>query len=220
MFVALPGDGPLSLEDLPPLREALKCKTALAIGPGIPRGADTGNLIAALVAQAEVSVIDADALNALADQRDRVSEWLRKAPTSPLLTPHPGEFARLTGEETERILSDRIDAAVRAAQRFGACIALKGAHTVLADPEGSSAICAAGNPGMATAGSGDVLTGIASALLARRSGIGGTAERARLAVFVHATAGDLAAAEVGETALLASDIARIGLPRLFRRWDR
>jgi ADP-dependent NAD(P)H-hydrate dehydratase / NAD(P)H-hydrate epimerase len=220
MFVALPGDGPLSLEDLPPLREALKGKTALAIGPGIPRGADTGNLIAALVAQAEVSVIDADALNALADQRDRVSEWLRKAPTSPLLTPHPGEFARLTGEETERILSDRIDAAVRAAQRFGACIALKGAHTVLADPEGSSAICAAGNPGMATAGSGDVLTGIASALLARRSGIGGTAERARLAVFVHATAGDLAAAEVGETALLASDIARIGLPRLFRRWDR
>jgi len=220
MSVALPGEGPLSMEDLPALREALKGKSALAIGPGIPRGPDTGALIAALVALAEVSVIDADALNALADQRERIAEALRKAPTRPLLTPHPGEFARLTGEETERILSDRVDAAVRAAQRFGACIALKGAHTVIADPEGSSAICAAGNPGMATAGSGDVLTGIAAALLARRGGIGGTAERARLAVFVHAMAGDLAAAEVGETALLASDIVRSGLPRLFRRWER
>jgi len=65
-----------------------------------------------------------------------------------------------------------------------------------------------------------LLTGIAAALLARRGGIGGTAERARLAVFVHAMAGDLAAAEVSETALLASDIARTGLPRLFRRWER
>jgi len=220
MSVALPGEGPLSMEDLPALREALKGKSALAIGPGIPRGPETGALIAALVALAEVSVIDADALNALADQRERIAEALRKAPTRPLLTPHPGEFARLTGEETERILSDRVDAAVRAAQRFGACIALKGAHTVIADPEGSSAICAAGNPGMATAGSGDVLTGIAAALLARRGGIGGTAERARLAVFVHAMAGDLAAAEVSETALLASDIVRSGLPRLFRRWER
>jgi NAD(P)H-hydrate epimerase len=73
---------------------------------------------------------------------------------------------------------------------------------------------------MATAGSGDVLTGIAAAVFARRGGIGGTAERARLAVGLHALAGDLAAAEVGQTALVASDISRIGLPRLFRRWSR
>ena len=180
MFVPLPGSGPLSLADLPPLREALKGKTALAVGPGIPRGPETGPLIAELVSAAEVAVLDADALNALAEHRDRIAEWFRRAPTRPLLTPHPGEFARLTGEESERVLSDRIESTVRAAQRFGACIALKGAHTVIADPEGSTAICAAGNPGMATAGSGDVLTGIAGALLARRRGIGGTAERARL----------------------------------------
>src|SRR5207253_1306439 len=86
-----------------------------------------------------------------------------------------------------------------------------------ADPEGSSAICAAGNPGMATAGSGDVLTGIAGAVLARRGGMGGTAERARLAVFLHATAGDLAASEMGETPLVATDIARPGLRRRARR---
>jgi len=202
------------------LREALKGKTALAVGPGIPRGPETGPLIAELVSAAEVTVLDADALNALAEHRDRIAEWFRRAPTRPLLTPHPGEFSRLTGEESERVLSDRVESTVRAAQRFGACVALKGAHTVIADPEGSSAICAAGNPGMATAGSGDVLTGIAGAVLARRGGMGGTAERARLAVFLHATAGDLAASEMGETPLVASDIARTGLPRLFRRWGR
>ena len=73
---------------------------------------------------------------------------------------------------------------------------------------------------MATAGSGDVLTGIAAAVLARRSAPGGTADRARLAVFLHAMAGDLAAAEIGETSLIATDIVRTGLPRLFRRWGR
>jgi hydroxyethylthiazole kinase-like uncharacterized protein yjeF len=220
MFVPLPGEGPLSLADLPALREALKGKTALAIGPGIPRGPETGPLVGELVALVEASVIDADALNALAEHRERIAEWFRRAPTRPLLTPHPGEFSRLTGEETERVLSDRVDATARAARRFGACVALKGAHTVVADPEGTSAICAAGNPGMATAGSGDVLTGVAAAVLARRGGIGGTAERARLAVGLHALAGDLAAGELGQTALLAGDIVRVGLPGLFRRWSR
>src|SRR5204862_8317438 len=164
------------------------------------------------------TVLDADALNALAEHRDRIAEWFRKAPTRPLLTPHPGEFARLTGEETERALSDRVESAVRAAQRFGGCVALKGAHTAVADPEGSSAICAAGNPGMATAGSGDVLTGILAAVLARRGGSGGTGDRARLGVFLHAFAGDLAAEQLSETALIATDIARVGLPLAFRRF--
>ena len=117
-------------------------------------------------------------------------------------------------------MADRLDAATRAAQRFSACIVLKGAHSIVADPEGTSAICSAGNPGMASAGSGDVLTGICAALLAQRGGHGGTGERARLAVFLHAFAGDLAAAELGETALIATDLIRTGLPRLFRRWER
>jgi NAD(P)H-hydrate epimerase len=177
-------------------------------------------VIGELLGLAESAVVDADGLNALAEHRERIAEWVRRAPSRPLLTPHPGEFARLTGEETERVLADRLEAAARAAQRFGACVVLKGAHTIVADPEGSTAVCAAGNPGMATAGSGDVLTGIAAALLARRGGSGGTAERARLAVALHALAGDLAAAETGETPLVATDIVRLGLPRLFRRWQR
>ena len=219
MTVALPGDGPLGARDLEPLKAALKGKSALAVGPGIPRGPETAALIGALLAQAEATVIDADALNALAEHRGEIAGWVRAAPSPPVFTPHPGEFARLTGEETERILADRIDAATKAAQRFGAHIVLKGAHSVIADPDGASAICAAGNPGMATAGTGDVLTGIAAAVLARRGGAGGTGDRARLAVFLHAFAGDLAAAQLSETALIATDIARIGLPLVFRRLE-
>lgn len=223
MGFPLPGSGPLSPADLPALREALKGKTALAIGPGIARGPQTGALVGELLAALDpgcASVLDADALNALAENRDRIAEWIRRAPVRPVLTPHPGEFARLTGEETERVEADRIGAAARAAQRFGACIVLKGAHTVVADPEGSTAVCAHGNPGMATAGAGDVLTGITGAVLARRSGAGGTGERARLAVLLHALAGDLAVRRTGQAGLLAGDIARMGLLRLFRRWKR
>jgi len=137
-----------------------------------------------------------------------------------VLTPHPGEFARLTGDEVERIESDRLGAAARAAQRFGACVVLKGARSVVADPEGTTGVCAHGNPGMATAGAGDVLTGITAAVLGRRSGAGGTGERARLAVLLHALGGDLAARRTGEAGLVAHDIARTGLLRLFRRWKR
>ncbi|MFL5422058.1 MAG: NAD(P)H-hydrate dehydratase [Myxococcales bacterium] len=223
MGIALVGNGPLGSDDLGPLRTALKGKTALAIGPGIPRGPQTGQLIGDLLAGLDpgcAAVLDADALNALADERESIAERLRRAPVRPVLTPHPGEFSRLTGEEVERVESDRIDAALRAASRFGACVVLKGARTIVADPEGTSAVCAHGNPGMATAGAGDVLTGITAAVLARRSGGGSTGDRARLAVLLHALAGDLAAGSKGEAALVASDIAQAGLPRLFRRWSR
>ena len=223
MTLALPGDGPLGLPDLEALRAALKDKTALAIGPGLARGPQTAQLIGELLAALPgdcASVLDADALNALAENREQIAAMFSRAAVRPLLTPHAGEFVRLTGEDKERVLEGRIEAAARAAQRFSACIVLKGSHSVVADPEGTSAVCAAGNPGMATAGAGDVLTGIAAALLARRGGVGGTGERARLAVFLHAFAGDLAAAEVSETSLIATDLVRVGLPRVFRRFGR
>src|SRR3954464_12991611 len=223
MGIALVGNGPLGSDDLGPLRTALKGKTALAIGPGIPRGPQTGQLIGDLLAGLDpgcAAVLDADALNALAEERESIAERLRRAPVRPVLPPHPGEVSRLTGAGVEGFESDRIEAAVRAASRFGACVILKGARTVVADPEGTSAVCAHGNPGMATAGAGDVLTGITAAILARRSGGGSTGDRARLAVLLHALAGDLAAGSKGEAALVASDIAQAGLPRLFRRWSR
>jgi NAD(P)H-hydrate epimerase len=228
MGFALPAaDGdplaPLSLKDLPALREALRGKSAFAAGPGIARGPETGLLLGELLSTLDhscASVMDADALNALAQHRERIAEWCNKAAVRPVFTPHAAEFSRLTGEEIERIESDRIDAAARAAQRFSCVMVLKGARTVVADPEGNTAICGAGNPGMATAGSGDVLTGVAAALLGRRSGHGSTAERARLAVLLHALAGDEAAEDRGQAPLLASDLPRYGLPRVFRRLHR
>lgn len=227
MGFALPAQGesaaPLSMQDLSALRAALRGKTALAAGPGIARGPETGPLLGELLAGLDPScaaVLDADALNALAEHRERIGEWCRKSPVRPLFTPHAAEFARLTGEEQERVEADRIESAARAAQRFSAVVALKGAHTVVADPEGSTALCGPGNPGMATAGSGDVLTGIAAALLARRGGEGATAERARLAVVLHALAGDAAAARKGQGPLLARDLIRVGLPAVFRRLGR
>jgi NAD(P)H-hydrate epimerase len=223
MGVPLQFSGALSPADLPALREALHGKTALAIGPGIARGPQTAELIGELVAGLDAScaaVLDADALNALAGQRERIGEWCHRAATRPVLTPHAAEFARLTGEELEHVEADRVAAAARAAQRFSACIVLKGARTVIADPDGATAICPTGNPGMATAGAGDVLTGIAAALLARRGGPGGAGERARLAVYLHGLAGDLAAEELGQQALLATDLSRLGLPRAFRRFGR
>ena len=224
-LVAPPGDpgAPLSLADLPALREALRHKSALAAGPGIARGPQTGLLIGELVSGLDAgcaSVIDADALNALSDHRERIGGWCNKAAVRPVFTPHAAEFARLTGEEKERAEADRVDAAARAAQRFSCVLVLKGARTVVADPGGGTAICAAGNPGMATAGCGDVLTGVTAALLARRSGHGSTAERARLAVLLHALAGDEAADARGQAPLLASDLSRYGLPRVFRRLQR
>jgi hydroxyethylthiazole kinase-like uncharacterized protein yjeF len=223
MFVPLPGEGPLALRDLSALREALKGKSALAVGPGIARGPETGPLLGELLAGLDPScsaVLDADAINALAEHRERIAGWLSQTKSRVLLTPHPGEFARLTGDEVEKAEADRVEAATRAAQRFSACIVLKGAHSIVADPEGTSGVCSAGNPGMATAGSGDVLTGICAAMLAQRGGHGGTGERARLAVFLHAFAGDLAAREFGETPLVATDLIRTGLPRLFQSWKR
>ena len=223
MGIAIAGVGAFGLKDLPALREALKGKTALAIGPGLSRGPETAELIGELLAGLDGScatVIDADGLNALAEHRERIAGWCQRAAVRPLFTPHPGEFSRLTGEEVERIEADRVPAAARAAQRFSACIVLKGARSVIADPEGTTAVSPTGNPGMATAGSGDVLTGISAALLGRRGGPGGTGERARLAVYLHGLAGDLAAAEVGQGPLIATDLCRIGLPRAFKRLGR
>jgi len=214
---------PLSLADLPALLAALRGKTALAAGPGIARGPETGPLFGALLAELDpgvACVLDADALNALAEHRDQIAAWCGKPAQRPVLTPHAAEFARLTGETVEAVESDRLGAATRAAVRFSCTMVLKGARTVIADPSGAAGICGAGNPGMATAGSGDVLTGITAALLARRGGPGTTFERAQLAVLLHALAGDEAVALASETGLIATDLVRAGLPRVLHRLAR
>jgi NAD(P)H-hydrate epimerase len=144
-------------------------------------------------------VVDADGLNLLAQQaRQKAVErdhWI--------LTPHPAEAARLLGCKVSNIQQDRVLAATTIAERFGACVVLKGCGTIVADSSGEYAICPQGNPGMATAGSGDVLTGIIAALLGQGLSC---FNAAKAGVLAHAEAGDLAAEELGEMGLIAGDI--------------
>jgi len=171
---------------------------ALAVGPGLGRSEAAAGLLARLVATPRPAVFDADALN-LAGEATFFAR--RSAPT--ILTPHPGEAGRLLGTDAAAVNADRVASARRLAERSGAVVVLKGFRTVVADPSGRAALVLAGNPGMASGGTGDVLTGIAGAFLAR--GLGAW-DAAAAAALLHGAAGDLAAGAAGEEALIASDV--------------
>jgi NAD(P)H-hydrate epimerase len=145
-------------------------------------------------------VVDADALTALSGHLALV----RRARGPRLLTPHPGEAARLLQSSVADVQADRIESARRLAGETGAIVALKGAGTLVADPGGEVTVNQTGNPGMATGGTGDVLTGIAGGLLAQ--GLAPVAAL-RAAVYLHGLAGDLAATARGEAGLMAGDVA-------------
>ena len=143
-------------------------------------------------------VVDADALNLLAQEPVYSDRWV--------LTPHPGEAARLLNCDTNTIQSDRVTAAKEVQKKFGGVVVLKGSGTVIVDGEEKVSICSAGNPGMASGGMGDVLTGIIAGLIAQRIPLGlDIADAARLGVCLHAAAGDNAAVD-GERGMLANDL--------------
>jgi NAD(P)H-hydrate epimerase len=149
-------------------------------------------------------VLDADGLNILAGNSTQMTatdgsrgNWI--------FTPHPAEAGRLLGVRAGKIQADRVTAAQQLAKLYDAVIVLKGCGTVIASPQGDYAICPLGNPGMASAGSGDVLTGVIAALVAQSLGLW---EAAVTGVVAHARAGDIAAGRLGERGLLASDIIR------------
>ena len=129
-----------------------------------------------------------------------------------ILTPHPAEAARLLNCKVPEIQQDRVNAAKAIAKRFGACVVLKGCGTVVADDSGEYSLCPAGNPGMATAGSGDVLTGIIAALLAQGLSC---FDAACIGALAHARAGDIAATGLGEMGMIAGDIID-ALPGVWR----
>jgi NAD(P)H-hydrate epimerase len=172
--------------------------SAIGAGPGIGIKSNTKKALKELIEKAKVPlVLDADALNILSENK----EWLKGLPENSILTPHPGEFKRLAGETSnswERIQKQR-----QMAVELKVIIVLKGAFTTIALPNGKLYFNSTGNPGMATAGSGDSLTGIILGLLAQRI----PPEHAAIAgVFLHGLAGDLAACEKSENALIAGDI--------------
>ena len=177
---------------------------AVAAGPGLGTGPGCRVIVQALLDRPARGplVLDADALTVCAEEPDR----LRGRPEAPVvITPHPGEMARLAGATVADIQRDRVGAAHGFATTHGVHVVLKGARTVIAAPDGAVSINTTGNPGMATGGSGDVLTGVVAAWLAQVEDVGAAVA---LAVYLHGLAGDLAAREMGETGLIARDIAR------------
>jgi ADP-dependent NAD(P)H-hydrate dehydratase / NAD(P)H-hydrate epimerase len=202
MTIPLPETKPgvLGGEAMQRIIEALEGKSALVLGPGLGTRPETVRCVHEVLGQVRIpTVLDADGLNALPADPEGVGDI--HAPL--VLTPHPGELARLRRTTTAAIQADRLTAAQETARTWKAVVVLKGAHTVIAEPEGALYINLTGNPGMATAGSGDVLSGMIGALL----GQGYTPSlAARIAVHVHGLAGDLAAAVVGERSLIAGDL--------------
>jgi NAD(P)H-hydrate epimerase len=148
-------------------------------------------------------VVDADGLNALVDYDGDFK--------GAVLTPHPGEMARLIENSVEYVNANRVDVARSFAGRRNAYVVLKGYRTLIAAPDGNVFVNPTGNPGMASGGTGDILTGMISGILAQEH-LGSFIERLCLAVYLHGLAGDLAAEEIGEQSLVATDILRF-LPK-------
>lgn len=182
------------VEDIHQLLPLLQRASVVAIGPGLGQGPWGQHMLGAVLESRRPLVLDADALNLLALEPLRHDAWV--------LTPHPGEAARLLGEDTAAVEADRFLALAGLQASFGGTVVLKGAGTLVLGPSGRTGLCAGGNPGMACGGMGDVLTGIIAGLMAQ--GLAPEAA-AGLGVCLHAAAGDAAAAE-GERGMLASDL--------------
>jgi NAD(P)H-hydrate epimerase len=208
-------DGFLSAEEASAVRRALSGRdyTSLLIGPGLGQhGYVTAFMKALLPALSEKDlcaiVMDADALNNLA----KVDHWWQMLKLPTVITPHPGELSRLTGLTTDEIQADRLAIARRCAADWGVTVVLKGANTVVATPDGRARLSPFANPGMATGGTGDVLAGAITGLLAQSVE---PFEAASLGVYLHALAGDLVRRDLGDAGMLAGDVAA-ALPRAIK----
>lgn len=185
--------------------------SAMGIGPGLGTNESTAiALIAQLRRSTCPTVVDADALNILASHR----AWMQQLPKDIIFTPHPRELDRLAGNTSSNCM-ERLDKAIELAERLQGYIILKGHYSALCHPNGKVEFCSTGNSGMATAGSGDVLTGIITALLTRGYK---QADACRLGMHLHGLAGDLAAKDLGKESLIASDIIQY-LPKAFLRME-
>ena len=191
----------LSLRAKSDILNKVKGADVLIVGPGLSQHSETKKLIRQLIVNIKKPmVLDADALNAASDD----VAIFKKIHQGYIVTPHPGEMSRLVKKSTAYIKNNRLNVAKKFSNNYNAVVVLKGSGTVVTD-RGAKKHCInkSGNPGMATAGSGDVLAGIIGGFLAQGLTL---FEAARLAVYVHGVAGDLAAREKGETSLIASDI--------------
>lgn len=204
-------DGSLSLDGLGEIKERMSWADVTVIGPGLSRQADTQKLVQQLVLQSDAKIlIDADGLNALSAVGPRA---LKKSKATLLLTPHTGEFSRLTGVASGEIEANRVSSVREAAKDLGSTVVLKGAPTATATTGGEVFLNPTGNPGMATVGSGDVLSGIIAGLWAQGMEATGAAFSG---VYLHGLAGDLAGSKYGERSLVAQDLIDF-LPAAFQK---
>jgi NAD(P)H-hydrate epimerase len=195
------------------LDKLLDGKSVLAIGPGIGTVPETAELVRTLVNGRRLPVVlDADGLNAFDGRMDQFQSGGDLADA--ILTPHPGELSRLVGVNTAEIQARRLESARDFARKHQVNLVLKGFRTLTAAPDGRVWVNPTGNPGMATGGTGDVLTGMTAGLVAqyRHRPI---SEVAAAAVFLHGLAGDLAAKDTGQASLIAGDLIE-ALPKAYR----
>lgn len=190
----------LSEKALDQVKILLKGKDAVLIGPGISTHDSTSRLIMSLLPSIDVpAILDADALNIISSD-----PGVLKSMSSPVVvTPHPGEFARMTHTSTKEVVEKKLDLAPEFSKEYGVYLVLKGYRTIVATPDGKIFINPTGNPGMATGGSGDVLSGMIASLIMQE---GDFLESVLASVYVHGLSGDIAVKERGEKSLLAGDV--------------
>ena len=209
-FLPLPESsaGIVSANAASTILDSLDGYSALLVGCGLGQAKETRRMVEELLlsgVEIPPTLVDADGLNTLS----RISEWWERWPSKAILTPHPGEMARLTGDSST---GPRVDSALEAAARWNKTVVLKGAHTVVAHPDGSAMLSPFANPALATAGTGDVLAGAIAGLLAQGNSLG---DAGQLGVYLHAIAGERVSNEFGDTGILASDLLP-ALPRAIR----
>ena len=209
-FLPLPESGPgiVANNAAQLILDSLEGYSALLIGCGLGQAAETRQVVEELLlsdASLPPTAVDADGLNTLA----QIPDWWKQWPADAILTPHPGEMARLTGMSAR---NDRIAVAQRSASTWNKTVILKGAYTVVAAPNGNAMLSPYSNPGLATAGTGDVLAGAIVGLLSQGVSI---ADAASLGVYLHGEAGERARTKLGDTGMLASDLLP-QLPRVIR----
>ena len=203
--------GTISTSAFDQIEGLAKSKSVLAIGPGISRDPQTAELVRNLIAKLKVStVLDADGLNAFEGRADDLNGKGRTL----VITPHPGEMARLVGGTIAGVQNDRLAVARKFAREHELIVVLKGHRTLVVKPDGEAWVNTTGNPGMATGGTGDILTGLVAGMIAQHPKDAFMAVLA--AVHLHGLAGDVMRESVGEHSLVATDLLA-GLPEAFRR---
>ena len=203
------GNGYLGPESLEDAFRILNSKTSLAIGPGISTTQGTEKFLLELLKKVKIPVVaDADAINIIAKNKN----ILKKLKVPLVLTPHPGEMARLVDSTTKEVQQDRIRTAVDFAVNYGCIIVLKGARSVIAAPDGRAFINPTGNPGMSSGGMGDVLAGVIAGLISQKYS---ALEASLLGTFSHGLSGDIVTGEIGRSGITATDVAN-SIPNAFK----